>query len=280
MPIEDVTPCRHPGAPSEAIVERVSTIIESLADDATFLSSKGVTVEEFARAFPAALERLRGSQSASNAGRRSFLISFFNEMQARGQITNFEMPRYGDDTVYRLAVPGIGSVAIIQKGCPDGKHSSVNWSRPDWAAEAYLWWLCSSLTLEPGIHVWKGVGRLRQRFFSSLPDAIDGVIFHNELCGSPNRPCPKAKIAIMIDGKSVPPPCLYVMPERRDGASEWNWDSRRVVRFAEVLHAMFGITRAESPFYTGHVGFHRRGSEVRTIVSILFGPGRATSYRS
>lgn len=192
------------------------------------------------------------------------------------------MPRYGDDTIYRLSVPGIGNVAIIQKGCPDGQHSSVNWSRPIWATEAYLWWLCSSMTVEPGVHVWKGIGRLRQRFFSNAPDNIDGIIFHNELCGSPNRPCPKANSSIQINGKSVPPPCLYVMPERNIDidATVWNWDGYRTVRFPRVLHEMFGISSSNSPAFTGHVGFQRRGSEMRTTVSCLFGPGRSTSHRS
>lgn len=261
-------------------MEKVSGVIESLASDTAYLASKGLSVEEYAHALPAAIEKLRGSQSASNADRRSFLVSFFNEMQARRQITAFEMPRYGDDTVYRLAVPGVGSVAIIQKGCPDGQHSSVNWSRPDWANEAYLWWLCSSMTYEPGTHVWKGANRLRQRFFSSAPDTIDGVIFHNELCGSPSRPCPKAGNAIEIDGRSVPPPCLYVMPERADGAAEWNWGGYRELRFPRVLHAMFDIPTDHSPAYTGHVGFQRRAADVRTTVSCHFGPGRSTSHRS
>ena len=280
MAIEDVAPCRHPGAPLPAIVDRVTSLIESLAHDASYLSSKGLTTQEYAQALPAAIEKLRGSQSASNVNRRSFLIAFFNEMQARGQITGFEMPRYGDDTIYRLAVPGIGSVAIIQKGCPDGQHSSVNWKRPDWATEAYLWWLCSSMTYEPGVHVWKGVGRLRQRFFSNAPDTIDGVIFHSELCGSPSRPCPKSSNAINIDGRGVPPPCLYVMPERSDGASDWNWNGQREVRFPRALYAMFEIPAGSSAAYTGHVGFQKRGSEMRTTVSCLFGPGRAGSHRS
>lgn len=261
-------------------MERVASILGSLASDVRYLSSKGVTVEEFTQAFPAAIQKLRGSDSASNAERRSFLVSFFNEMQARGHITKFEMPRYGDDTIYKLAVSGIGAVAIIQKGCPDGEHSSVNWTRPDWAVEAYLWWVCPSMNYEPGVHVWKGVARLRQRFFSDAPDTIDGVIFQNELCGSPSRPCPKANSAIVIGGKSVPPPCLYVMPEHTEGASEWNWAGHREVRFPAALHAMFGISSVNSPMYTGHVGFQRQGASIRTAISCLFGPGRSTIHRS
>ena len=77
------------------------------------------------------------------------------------------MPDYGRDTVYRLSIPDIGDVAVVQKGCPDGKHSSVAWSVPDWAVETYLWWLCPSLKNHPGWHVSAGVKRLRGEFFSS-----------------------------------------------------------------------------------------------------------------
>jgi hypothetical protein len=51
----------------------------------------------------------------------------------------------------------------------------------------------------------KGVNRLRQRFFGDATDQLDGVIFHNELCGTPQRPCPKAERGIVISGKLVPP---------------------------------------------------------------------------
>lgn len=280
MASEDIAPCRHPGAPPDAVVDRVSDVIATLASDAKFLASRGLTIQEYQHALPAAIEKLRGSQSASNADRRSFLVAFFNEMMAREKISGFEMPHYGDDTVYRLAVPGVGSVAIIQKGCPDGQHSSVNWSRPDWAAETYLWWLCSSMNYEPGVHIWKGVNRLRQRFFSDAPDSIDGIIFHNDLCGSPNRPCPKSNNAIVIEGRAVPPPCLYVMPERKDGTEEWNWRGQREVGFPRVLNALFGIQSDQSPAFTGHVGFQQHGADVRTTISCHFGPGRSTSHRS
>lgn len=280
MAIEDVAPCRHAGAPPDAIVSKVSSVIESLAADASFLASKGLTAEEYALALPAAIERIRGRKSASNSERRSFLMAFFNEMAARGLASCLEAPSYGDDTVYRLAVPGVGSVAVIQKGCPDGAHSSVRWTRPDWAVECYLWWLCSSTAYEPGEHIWKGLNRLRARFFSQAPGAVDGVIFHNELCGTSERPCPKSAHSIQIDGASVPPPCLYVMPERREGVAEWNWRGERELRFPRVLQAMFGLNDEGSSVYFGHVGFQRRGADLRTTVTCHFGPGRSTNYRS
>ncbi len=280
METEDAAPCNHPGAPPDTIVDRVSKVIASLANDAGYLASKGLTTREFEHAFPAAIQKLRGSDSASNADRRAFLAKLFDEMQTQGRISNIELPKYGVDTIYRLVVPGVGNVAIIQKGCPDGPHSSVKWSRPEWATEAYLWWVCSSLRHEPGTHIWKGVCRLRQRFFSDAPDTIDGIIFHNELCGTPSRPCPKTSNLIQIDGKPVPPPCLYVMPQHRDGTDEWNWGGNREILFPQVLFSTFGIPSSQSSSFTGHVGFQKHGADIRTVISCHFGPGRSTSYRS
>jgi hypothetical protein len=280
MSSEDAAPCRHAGAPPEEVIERVAGVIEGLADDEQFLASRGVTAQEYARALPAVIERIRGRKSASNAVRRGFLSALFDELRVRGIVTDVQAPVYGDDTVYRLTVPGVGSVAVIQKGCPDGAHSSVRWTRPDWATECYLWWLCSSTTYEPGVHVWKGLNRLRTRFFSEVPGTVDGVIFHNELCGAPERPCPKSSHAITVDGREVPPPCIYVMPQRDSQAVSWNWNGGRETRFGPVLLGAFGISAGTASAYIGHVGFQLRGVEIKTVVSSHSGPGRAVSHRS
>lgn len=280
MAAERAAPCRHPGAPPDAIVEKVFSIVSTLANDKAYLAQKGLTSEEYQRALPAAIEQLRGSKSASNADHRHFLVSVFEEMRSRGLISRFEVPRYGDDTVYRLTIEGLGDVAVIQKGCPDGAHSSVRWTAPDWAVETYLWWLCSSLTYAPGEHIAKGVNRLRKRFFSEAEDALDGIIFHNELCGSADRPCPKNGRSIAIDESLVPPPCVYIMPKHIKEGLEWNWDGSRTRRFPSVLLAMFGISDDDAAAYIGYVGFQKRRDSLRTTIASPFGPGRSTNFRS
>jgi hypothetical protein len=280
MTTATAAPCRHSGSPPDTVVERVSALVASLASDEAYLASKGLSVDEYRRALPTAIERLRGSWAASNSDRRKFLITLFESMRERGLISKLEMPPYGDDTVYRLTIREFGDIAVIQKGCPDGAHSSVRWTAPKWAAETYLWWLCSSSAAEPGEHVAKGINRLRQRFFSEAPDALDGVIFHNELCGSPERPCPKASRSIAIGGLQIPPPCIYVMPEREAQCTEWNWDGLRQLHFPQVLLEMFGIDSAASAAYTGYIGFQKRGGSLRTTIASRFGPGRSTTFRS
>lgn len=280
MSSERAAPCRHAGTPPSSVIQKVSAVIASLSNDATFLASKGLTADEYLNALPSAIEALRGSQSASNTERRRFLIELFQAMLARGLISNLTMPSYGDDTVYRLTIENFGDIAIVQKGCPDGAHSSVRWSAPDWARETYLWWLCSSLKADPGEHIVKGVNRLRQRFFSEAPDTIDGVIFHNELCGSAKRPCPKMAAATKLGDRSIPPPCIYVMPERDPLASQWNWDGEQERRFPQVLLSLFGIKPDVASTYIGHIGFQNRGSTMRSSTTSRFGPGRFTTYRN
>ena len=280
MDLEQFAPCKHSGAAPADVVERVADLIVLLGGKKDFLASQGISPEEYESALHGAIEKLRGSRSASNADRRHFLVTLLKEMVTRGLIDDLQSPIYGKDTVYRLRVLGQRDIAIIQKGCPDGRHSSVAWSRPEWASEVYLWWCCSSMSNEPGVHVWKGVNRLRNRFLSDAPDAIDGVIFHNELCGTPSRPCPKSALAIEIAGQRVPPPCVFVMPSRDEDSTEWNWDGSRQLKFPSLLFQLFGIHPERSSGYTGHVGFRRRGTLVRTNVTWNYGPGRSNSHRS
>lgn len=284
---ESAAPCNHPGAPPEEVIDLVATAVRAIAEDATFLQRQGLTKQDFELALPAAIQRIRGSAAADNSDRRLFLKDLLQNLVASGTILAFETPDYGDDTVYRLYVEGIGSVAIIQKGCPDGVHSSVTWSSPDWADETYLWWLCDSLTNSPGVHVTKGVNRLRNRFFSEeYSDAVDGVIFHNATCGSSLRPCPKISRSLKIRDKLIPPPCIWVMPERTsitnnsDIKKDWNWEGGRSQGFPAILLSAFGIEAREAPLFIGHIGFLKGARGTRTTISSRYGAGASTTYRS
>ena len=278
MAAENAAPCRHRGTPPEDVIQRVADIVREIGDDQDYLHARGLSLEEFRLALPTAIEKIRGSRSASNSDRKDFLRGIFRHMQDVGAITSFEAPKYGDDTIYRLRAPGVGDVAVIQKGCPDGKHSSVAWSVPDWAVEAYLWWVCPSTKGDPGWHVSAGVKRLKGEFFSSRPDALDGVIFHSDLCGSDIRPCPKQALAIEIEGVAIPPPCIWIMPDRAS-APDFNWSGGRERGFPAVLLSAFGVPEGQTPLYTGHVGF-RAGSRGGSIITSRYGAGRSTSSRS
>lgn len=279
MGVEQAAPCRHKGAPPEAVVAQVVRLIQAIGDDEAYLHSHGLSADEFRLSLPTAIEQMRGRSSASNKERRDFLALIFDHLAEVGAISGYTEPSYGSDTVYRLTVPELGDVAIVQKGCPDGRHSSVAWSVPDWAEETYLWWLCPSLKNDPGWHVSAGVKRLRGEFFSSRPDELDGVIFHNKTCGTDQRPCPKMQQAVRIGGTEVPPPCIWVLPKRGDG-SHYNWDGGRTPRFPAVLLSAFGIESPQTPFYTGYVGFRESPRTRRTTITSRFGAGKVTTSRS
>lgn len=282
--MDSVVPCRHAGAPPTEIVDLTTKAIGSIASDEAFLRKNGLTKEEFDLALPAAIERIRGRSAASNSDRREFLLSFLKAMERAGLVEDVRVPERGKDTVYRVTVPSVGVVAIIQKGCPDGKHSSVEWSVPDWADETYLWWVCDSLGSQPGVHVAKGVGRLRNRFFDAeYNDAIDGIIFHNSLCGSAVCPCPKMPRAIDIGELKVPPPCIWVMPQREDYEAKsgtWNWEGLRKVGFPEVLMSFFGVSTTECQNYVGYVGFAKGVRGIRTTIASRNGIAESNSFRS
>jgi hypothetical protein len=262
------------------VVDSVIRLIRDLGSDDGNLLRYGLSAEEYRAAFPVAIEAIRGSMSASNQARRNFLKDLFLAMVRNGVLCDVKVPVYGEDTVYRLSVPDLGDVAIIQKGCPDGEHSSVRWSAPDWARETYLWWVCDSTKVEPGVHIYGGTKRLRKRFFSDAPDTIDGVIFHSSLCGTAGRICPKRAAGLQVAGATMPPPCVYIMPKRRDGASEWNWEGRQQRHFPAVLLKAFGVAAESMASYTGHVGFQRTPRAVRITIASRYGPGRSTIFRS
>ena len=280
MPAEEAAPCRHPGAPPEEVINTVVSMFTEISTDVKLLASHGISTEEYILALPAAIERFRGSRAASNSDRRKFLGELLELLRKAGACTDIQNPSYGDDTIYKLTVPRIGDIAIIQKGCPDGAHSSTNWTRPAWAKEAYIWWVCSSTSHEPGEHITKGINRLKNRFFSELPDTIDGVIFHNELCGSPQRPCPKMNFALMMGTIKIPPPCIYVMPDRATDVQEWNWTGTRELGFPSCLLTAFGVPPTQVQMYTSFVGFQQRGTNQRINITARFGPGRTTIFRS
>lgn len=284
MPADRAAPCRHVGVLPEDVIQRAVNIITGLSVDQPYLSKHGLSANEFAEALPTAIERIRGRAAASTSDRRQFLAAIFQAMSDRSIISGFKMPRYGEDTVYRLDIPNFGEIAIIQKGCPDGAHSSVRWSVPDWAAETYLWWCCPSLAHHPGTHVGLGVKRLKTRFFENYPndagkDMIDGVVFHNELCGTPQRPCPKLNRSIDLEGRLIPAPCVYIFPKQQVGVSEWNWEGSRQLVFPSLLLQLFGVRADEVPAFTGHIGFQRKGGQIRTTISARYGLGRSTTYR-
>lgn len=280
MGFEQAAPCRHQGAPPEILVNQVVDLLRSvIAQDDDYLRAHGLNRAEFERAFPAAVERIRGSWAANNQESRVFAYQIVEHLVATGAISNYDAPKYGRDTIYRLRLQDGTNVGLIQKGCPDGAHSSTNWQRPSWADELYLWWLCSSLKFEPGEHVWKGVSRVVKKVRAEPDNQLDGVIFFNSMCGTAERPCPKLNRVRIATGAMVPPPCVYVFPRWDSEQADLNWRGTTLRRFPEVLLSAFDVDSSSSKDQVGFVGFSTSGHSMRTEITARFGPGKATSAR-
>lgn len=103
MGFEQAAPCRHRGAPSDDLVNQVVNLLARvIARDDALLQSNGLSPEEFKRAFPAAIERIRGSWAASNRDRRDFAKQVIEHLAQSGVIQEYDIPKYSDSTIYRL----------------------------------------------------------------------------------------------------------------------------------------------------------------------------------
>lgn len=276
---DKAAPCRHAGVPAEWMVERVIRLFEQdIARDPDFLKKCGLSAEEYQSAYPVAVERIRGRLSASDEPKRAFVDQILDEGVAKGLFRSARLEASELTKVYRVELASGGTVAIIRKGCPDGNHTT-RWDRPGWADELYLWWLCpQSRVHDPGTSVWKGITRIRKKIASEPRNQLDGVIFFDPLCGTPERPCPKTAFGLMLDGIRCPPPCIYVAPHVAGALSgRLNWRGERRVSFPSALLAIFGVPEAEHASYQGFVGYEVDGQNIKTIrVTNNYGGGRTT----
>ena len=276
----EAAPCRHSGAPPEDLVNQVVQLLSrAVPNDVDFLRANGLGRDEFERAFPAAIEKIRGSKAASNRESRRVVELTIKHLADSGAISSYHVPKKGESTVYRLCLRNGRQIGVIQKGCPDGAHSSTAWERPGWADELYLWWACDSLKFEPGEHIWKGVTRVRKKVAEEPSNQLDGVIFFNHLCGSPERLCPKAGRVTLASGLELPPPCVYVFPTWKRGEEELNWRGQDVREFPRELMSAFGVEGSGWKDNVGYVGFRVSGRNVKTEITARYGAAKASSVR-
>ncbi len=276
---DEAAPCRHAGTPAEWMVERVIKLFEQdIAHNPDLLRRSGLSTEEYQAAYPVAVERIRGRISASDEPKRTFVDQILEAGIAKGQFRSARLEPSELTKVYRVELTTGETVGIIRKGCPDGNHTT-RWDRPSWANELYLWWLCpQSRVHEPGTSVWKGITRIRKKIASEPRNQLDGVIFFDPLCGTPERPCPKSAFGLSLDGARYPPPCIYVMPQLSGAPNgRLNWRGERRVAFTSALLAIFGVPEAQHASYLGFVGYEGDGQGIKTIrITNNYGGGRTT----
>jgi hypothetical protein len=276
-----IAPCTNAGIPPSTVIDRVSDVVANrLQKDADFLARNGLTPEEYLAAFPFAIERIRGRMSATNSPKRAFVSAILDAGVKKGLFSSVESVVHDKTQMHAITLPTGQKIGLLCKGCPDGNHTTI-WSRPPWATELFLWWLCpQSPVRNPGTGIWKGIGRLKRKFCSSANEQLDGVIFYDNTCGTTKRPCPKASLGLTLDGISYPPPCIYVLPPiDYTTTGQHNWRGEAVTTFAPPFLQLFGVPKAEINNFTSFIGFRIKTGAIRaTRISNHYGCGCITTF--
>lgn len=254
--VDHVIPCSK--NPQFAAVLR--QYISDLRRQAHQIGSHGLTPEEFRRSglFEAAVESIRGTQSATMEEKKAFISAALAYLSAQHLVAAWD-----DDTArgrfdYRVRLPDDPSfkIAFEAKGCLDGNNTTI-YERPGDAAEFYIWSLCQNAGSDPRKSAWSGIHtRLGAEMLSRAGQAkrVDGLIIWDMRCNTVSRPCPK----IIADPSratrfssqfpSVPPPCIYLfpsfIPEVRHSPTSPPIVLRRL-RFMSMLAEAFRIPGSE-----------------------------------
>jgi hypothetical protein len=161
-----------------------------------------------------AIERLRGSQSASTDKKRSFIADILSFMKTRGAITDWQFSGSGERHDYEVRMPDDRLCVIEAKGCLDGNNTNI-FERPSNADEFIIWSLCQNPGSDPRHNAWSGIHTRLSAEIIHRKQRVDGLIIWDMLCGK-GRACPKlvadASRVTRISDRDVPPPCIYLFP--------------------------------------------------------------------
>lgn len=224
----------------------VRASIESYAEDlrkaAPGLGQHGLESEEFWRSglFRGAIERIRGTFSATTSSKQAFVADVLNWLQQNGRINGWVKAGAQDRHDYEVSLLGNRVCAIEAKGCLDGNNTNI-FQRPANADEFVIWSLCQNPGADPRHNAWSGIHTRLSAEVVHKREIVDAVIIWDELCGTIGRPCPKLKNigrGTEIGSRVVPPPCIYLFPRTiPDARNNPKPPVHRLeeVRFAKVL---------------------------------------------
>lgn len=196
---------------------RIDNYIDALKAAAPTIGAHGLEKEEFWNSgiFRGAIESIRGTQAASMDEKRKFIIAVLDYMQSKNAIKKWSYTGDGDRHDYQIWLNN-GRLAIVEaKGCLDGNNTNI-FVRPPQADEFLIWSLCQNPGSDPRHNVWSGLHTRLGAEMIVTNQKIDGVIVWDMVCGTVGRPCPKIKAdpkrATETNGRTLPPPCLYLFP--------------------------------------------------------------------
>lgn len=233
---------------SAEMTARIEAYVEALIAAAPTIGSHGLTEEAFWKAgiFRSAIEKIRGTNAASMADKKSFIADVLGVLKNAGRIEAFDFTGAGDRHDYQVALNG-GKVSVIEaKGCLDGNNTTV-YTRPANADEFVIWSLCQNPGADPKHNLWSGIHtRLGGKIIAER-ERVDALIVWDQLCGGAGRPCPKlaAGRGIELNGHKIPPPCIYLfprtIPDPRNNPAPAVWQLHEI-GLAATLLAEFGGT--------------------------------------
>lgn len=196
---------------------RINKYAEDLRAAAHTIGAHGLTNEDFVSSglFRAAIERIRGQQSASMGPKREFLDEVLGHLKRGGFIKDYQFTGAGDRHDYHVILLDDRVSVFEAKGCLDGNNTTI-WTRPESADEFVIWSLCQNAGADPAKNAWSGIHtRLGGRIVAQS-ERVDGLVIWDMVCGTIGRPCPKllepGRLVTLDRGREVPPPCLYLFP--------------------------------------------------------------------
>jgi hypothetical protein len=222
--------------------------------------------------FRAAVERIRGQNSATMTEKRAFASSVLDRMQTSGRVKYWQSSGSANRHDYIVTMPDNRIVGIELKGCLDGNNSTI-FERPPQAREFYIWSVCTN----PGSDLRKGVwSALHTRLGVQIiaqSQQIEGLIVWDMVCGTIGRPCPKLAATegpTHFGTYSTPPPCVYLLPSTVPHPR--NNPSPAVVsiseaRFAAALEAEYGTTTDSRYSVTYEVRYQGTDLVRKTMIS-------------
>lgn len=232
---------------------RIAKFAEDLKTAAPKIGSHGLTENEFWNSglFQSAIEKLRGTQSASTSVKRGFLDEILGHMETAGAIAGFNFTGGGDRHDYQIEMPSGKRTVFEAKGCLDGNNTNI-FQRPPNADEFFIWSLCQNAGADPRHNAWSGIHTRLGPAILAENGRVDALVIWDMLCGGLARPCPKLlnpkRATVLASGRKVPPPCIYLFPrskpDARNNPNPAVWQIEELP-FINALAKTFGCPKAE-----------------------------------
>ena len=267
--MKEIIPCQA----DEKLRDEIAKYVEVLKNQAHLLGEHGLTEDDFYKSgiFRGAIERVRGTFSATTRGKREFVRHILNYMQDEGFIAEWESSGESNRHDYRIQLNSGRIAAIELKGCLDGNNTTI-FERPANAEEFVIWSVCTNPGSDFGKNVWSGIHTRLSADIISRGYRVNGLIVWDMLCAN-DRPCPKVgndtSRLTEVGPYRVPPPCIYVFPATTPDPRSNPAPLAQNLRDSQLLtafHECFGGRDNEVNYVDFEVGFSSDDIRRKTIV--------------